>query len=335
MKAHNNFKKISAVLLTLIIVILCVAASYSKTNTFVIYDEGEKIVYNSSFSNTSDFLADINFNLPEEKYLEMPEYTENGFAKINLLRKNSLTLKVDGMEITAYALKDETISDVLSNKGITLGAKDVISHPVNSPADDGLYVEIKRILTKNAEETVEIPFETEQRKNASMNKGTSKVIQKGVPGVKRIAYNIKTENGVEIERTVVSETVVKKPVKKIVEIGTYDPNQSGTLTLPNGQKLEYKKVMNMTATAYTTERTSDKITATGKVAKVGFVAVDCRVIPLGSRLYICSPDGKKWVYGIAVAEDTGVRGNKIDLFFNTHHECISFGRRKAKVYVLK
>lgn len=335
MKAHSFIKKISAVLLALIFAVLCVAASRSKTNTYVIYDDDEKTVYNSSFSKSSDFLADIEFNLPEDKYLEMPEYTENGFAKISLLRKNVLTLKVDGVEVTAYALKDEKISDVLANKGITLGAKDVISHPVNSPADDGLFVEIKRILTKNAEKTVEIPFETEQRKNASMNKGTSKVVQKGIPGVKKISYNIITENGIEIERTVVSETVVKKPVKKIVEIGTYDPNQSGTITLPNGQKLEYKKVMNMTATAYTTERTSDKITATGKVAKVGFVAVDRKVIPLGSRLYICSPDGKKWVYGIAVAEDTGVRGNKIDLFFNTYHECISFGRRKAKVYVLK
>ena len=42
------------------------------------------------------------------------------------------------------------------------------------------------------------------------------------------------------------------------------------------------------------------------------------------------------MYGLAVAEDTGgaVKGNKIDLYFNTYRECINFGVRTATVYVL-
>ncbi|MEG2570833.1 MAG: 3D domain-containing protein, partial [Clostridia bacterium] len=74
----------------------------------------------------------------------------------------------------------------------------------------------------------------------------------------------------------------------------------------------------------------------GAVARVGLIAVDPRVIPLGTRLYITSMDGKRWVYGYAVAADTGgaIKGNKIDLFFNTEAECYDFGRQKAKVYIL-
>ena len=72
-------------------------------------------------------------------------------------------------------------------------------------------------------------------------------------------------------------------------------------------------------------------------AQYGVIAVDPKVIPLGSRVYIESSDGgKSWVYGFAVAADTGgaIKGNKIDLCYNTRAECLQFGRRSATVYIL-
>ena len=39
--------------------------------------------------------------------------------------------------------------------------------------------------------------------------------------------------------------------------------------------------------------------------------------------------------GTAVAEDTGVRGNIIDLYYETYQQCINFGRRTCNVYILK
>ena len=78
------------------------------------------------------------------------------------------------------------------------------------------------------------------------------------------------------------------------------------------------------------------ITATGARAVYGIVAVDPGVIPLGSRLYIETADGS-FIYGHAVAADTGgaIKGNRIDLCFNTRQEALNFGRRQVKVYVLK
>ena len=54
-----------------------------------------------------------------------------------------------------------------------------------------------------------------------------------------------------------------------------------------------------------------------------------------SKLYITTPNGKI-VYGTAVAADTGgaIKGNKVDLYYNTYNECIQFGRRNVTVYVL-
>ena len=72
------------------------------------------------------------------------------------------------------------------------------------------------------------------------------------------------------------------------------------------------------------------ITASGLPARVGVVAVDPRTIPLLTKVYIVG-------YGFAITADTGsgVRGNIIDLFFNTIDECIEFGRRAVTVYVIE
>ena len=65
------------------------------------------------------------------------------------------------------------------------------------------------------------------------------------------------------------------------------------------------------------------------------MAVDKKVIPLGTRMYIVSDDGQ-YIYGVAVAEDTGksIKGNKIDLYFDSVAECDTFGIRGCTVYFL-
>lgn len=67
-------------------------------------------------------------------------------------------------------------------------------------------------------------------------------------------------------------------------------------------------------------------TASGTICKEGrTVAVDRRVIPLGTRIMI---DGHEYI-----AEDTGVRGNWIDVFMESHSECLRNGMKKKEVYI--
>ena len=135
-----------------------------------------------------------------------------------------------------------------------------------------------------------------------------------------------------VESVVLSEEVVKEPVTAVVAYGV-----GGTVATSRSAATRYSYVLDMTATAYTYGEGGHwgDVTASGKAVQVGYVAVDPRVIPLGSRLYITYPDGSE-CYGFAVAEDTGgaIKGNRIDLFFETYDEAISFGRRTVRVYVL-
>lgn len=74
-----------------------------------------------------------------------------------------------------------------------------------------------------------------------------------------------------------------------------------------------------------------KNTATGKVATEGrTVAVDPKKIPYGTKLEI---EG----VGVRVAEDCGcaIKGNKIDLYFDTHQEVLNFGRQTKQVTIMK
>ena len=131
---------------------------------------------------------------------------------------------------------------------------------------------------------------------------------------------------------------VKEAVPEIVERGTRNVKTSSR------GSFRYSKVMTMTATAYdlsyesTGKRPGDRwygITASGTKVRPGVVAVDPNVIPLGTKLYVESLDGTP-DYGFCVAEDTGgaIKGNKIDLFFETAEEVRRFGRRKVRVYIL-
>lgn len=91
----------------------------------------------------------------------------------------------------------------------------------------------------------------------------------------------------------------------------------------------------MKATAYTYGDDGGNKTATGIRPYRGVVAVDPNVIPLGTKLYIETSDGR-YVYGNAVAADTGgaIKGNRIDIFLESEQECISFGRRTVNVYIV-
>ncbi|SDP04267.1 3D (Asp-Asp-Asp) domain-containing protein [Selenomonas ruminantium] len=94
--------------------------------------------------------------------------------------------------------------------------------------------------------------------------------------------------------------------------------------------MAYTAAYTMEATAYLpTDGSGTGMTAMGIPAQRGVVAVDPRVIPLGSRVYIPG-------YGVAIAADTGgaIRGQKVDLCMETYGECMNFGRRSIEVYVL-
>ncbi len=102
---------------------------------------------------------------------------------------------------------------------------------------------------------------------------------------------------------------------------------------PNSNIEENNNHIIMMATAYTKsieEGTHKGITRSGTQVSRGTAAVDPRVIPLGTKLYI---EG----YGHAVALDTGgaIKDNRIDLYMDSREECFEFGRKDVRVWIIE
>lgn len=100
-------------------------------------------------------------------------------------------------------------------------------------------------------------------------------------------------------------------------------------TQPVSRQEERKKVQVFEATAYCSCvkccGKDDGITKSGVKVHKGTLAVDPRVIPMGSKVYI---EGMGWF----IAEDTGnFSGNRIDIYMETHEKALQFGRQKVNV----
>jgi len=70
-------------------------------------------------------------------------------------------------------------------------------------------------------------------------------------------------------------------------------------------------------------------TATGKEVYEGMIAVDPKIIPLGTKIEIRG-------MGIFVADDTGgkIKGNRIDIFFESKEEAKKFGKKNVWVRII-
>lgn len=233
-----------------------------------------------------------------------------------------------------YSSADDVRAKAL---GEYLSANAVILANTNLPVINEVSGSISsKALYKEVTVTEDVNFNTVKRLNSSLEAGTTQTVQEGECGEKTVTYKVKYEKGIEVSREVLSEEIIKEPIDKIVEYG----NKNASANSPvNTGKLDYKYVLTCNATAYDLSAEENGgyagQTATGVPLDKGVIAVDPRVIPLGSRVYIEALDGS-WSYGYAVAADTGgaIKGNRVDLCYRTRYECIQFGRRPCRVYVL-
>ena len=244
-----------------------------------------------------------------------------------ILALETVKLTADGVS-EEYSVELGTVSNLLTIAEIELGEHDVVRPSADAELEGGMEIVVLRATERTVSYTVAIPYEIEWIPNEYIPKGTQIVHQEGVAGRERITYTVTDVGGVRVARTASVSETLQEPVKKIVEYGP-----GGTIVTDDGREIEWSYKIDGQATAYTTEGYRNKRNATGHIAREGTIAVDPRVIPLGTKVYV---EGNGWVYGEATAEDTGgaIKGNIIDVFFNTRAQCYRFGRRSCTIYVI-
>lgn len=175
--------------------------------------------------------------------------------------------------------------------------------PVNQPVTTQ-----SSFTEKLQEETENLPKRVVYQDDPETEAGEEKVLDEGEDGKRtRIVKITFAKDGEEYTREIVSVENVQPKDKKILR-GTKIVWKS--LNTQDGE-IKYWKKMRVYATHYDSRCPGcDEWTAIGMHQGKGVIAVDPKVIPLRSKVYIPG-------YGLAVAGDTGgaIKGNIIDLGF--------------------
>lgn len=261
-----------------------------------------------------EFLEAENIRYCEEDYISKP-VTTYIYDGIEFKLKHATDFKVtaDGKTKRFKTLK-RTVGEALADCGVKVNDVDIVTPVAEMTIGDDMNIVVQRVTSK--QETVEekVPFKTKKKEDSSINEGTSKVVTKGVEGVDKVTYEITYIDGKESSKKEVSRTTVKKPVDEVVA--------KGTKINFNGRS--YSKKLVVKAYAYT----GGGRTAMGTKARVGEIAVDPRVIPLGKNVYIEGVGARR-------AEDTGgnIKGNTIDIYMNSERACRKWGVRYVTIYI--
>lgn len=261
-----------------------------------------------------------------------------------------VTYIADGITTKVYCMED-TVGELFQMAGVSVDSSDRLEQKefswsqaasgvlsTSSLIEDGMVINVVRVDSEYVQQEVVVAYTTTYRDNNTMDKGTTKVIQKGVNGKTVETYKVIRENGQVVSKEKVSTQVVSYPTNQIVDVGTVP-----VFYASNGTKVRYSKKIYVRLTCYTasykdTGKNPDHpefgITYSGYKARIGIVACDPAYIPLNTNLYVTIdglPD-----YGFCWTGDIGggVKGNHLDLYVNTQAESDGFGCKYGYAYVL-
>lgn len=180
---------------------------------------------------------------------------------------------------------------------------------------EGMQIHIVPYTMRKVIRTETLPISYEKWYDEKLAADQEVVVQEGKAGKRLVEMEEIISDGKVVKTILRHERIEKEGTPGIMKTGRME----GTVGY----------VSEMHATAYhPSDGDGRGITATGTMAGYGTVAVDPRVIPLGTSVYIPN-------YGPAIAADTGgaIVGNRIDLCMETFEECYNFGRRDIEVFV--
>ncbi|VYU57560.1 DUF348 domain-containing protein [Clostridium tertium] len=334
----NNFSNGPKAKILMIVVFATIVLSVTFVNmrkTVTMKIDGNEETFVTYKGTVKDVLDTKGVTLnPKDKIQPALNSNVSEGDTISIKRAVSVELTL-GDKVTKIDTAEDTIGDMLKvekeeleehgiefNEGV-----DEVTPALETEIASNLQINLVNVEVKSEVAKEAIDYDVVLEEDSSLDHGFEEVKQNGATGEKEVVYEVVYKNGKEFSKSVKSSKILAEPVNKVVAQGT-----RRVLASRDGQLLNYKSVLYVESTAYS----GGGVTATGTVPVrnpngISTVAVDPRVIPLGTLLYV---EG----YGKAVAADTGgaIKGNIIDVYVNSQEEAYnSWGRKyNVPVYIL-
>ncbi len=317
------------------------------THAVSIHDgDNVKTVYTLS-SKPEDILSASGITMSDAD-----DFTYSGMGsdsgEIKLMRAFPVSVDANG-NIYYIETTGGTVRDVLAHAGVTLDNDDEVNFALDSAVTSGMTIAVTSVEYSTEVKEISLPYDTKVVYSDSKFEGESTYTE-GKEGIKLVTYTYKHANGKLVDSAITEEVVSVEAINAIKTVGTKKEFTDTYTTCgtnyvsglkpdndfkvdENGIPTNYSKKISGIASAYS----GGGITSTGKTVRTGYVAVDPKEIPYGTKMYIRCKDGS-YIYGYAVAQDTGgftkTTDRVVDLYFNSKSECIRFGLRNVDIYIL-
>lgn len=262
----------------------------------------------------------------------------------------------DGYEMTVLTSKTK-VSEILKDNNIILSEDEKVTPGLNSEITESKRIKISNksekeiqiakvteggtqtsldeilknyapVTEKIVTEEVAIPFETITKDVSDGSEDTTnRVLREGQDGIKLVTYKVKYQNNIEIEKTVLSEEITKEPIDKIVQVKKNVTSRSLSVDRTSSSGTKYFKVTAYCSCSKCCGKKTGR-TASGTKATAGRTVAASSQFKFGTKLNI---NGKTYV-----VEDRGgaVKGNKIDVYMNSHAAALAWGVKYLPVEVV-
>ena len=174
------------------------------------------------FKDSLQDYADVEKELSDVKQAQKVYTVKTGDTLWDIAHKNDLTFR------ELCALNTNFKGEPLNEKSNIREGDELIV----TKEEAALEVRITRIETREEE----VAFAIETTKSNEYTKGTTKVLQEGQNGLRRVTFqNVYDTNNVLVEQTILSTEVIKEPVNKKVVQGTKKVKSSTKFITGSGQ----------------------------------------------------------------------------------------------------
>ncbi len=326
----------------LFMTVMPVTASSAATMKIRLTTDGQSTYYQTidktvgEFFKTNKLAYDENYRVSAD-----PDTALTDGMQITVVSPKKITVSAKGgSKVFTVETQCETIGQLMLElkKNTGVGYKTAEGRSSSEKIKDGDKIELREVREEIYTETEELPFSREEEKSEELFEGETKVVQEGVAGKRLITMKTIFYDDEQVDNYCIERKVVAEPINEKVLVGTKKKDGSGTLDFGKDLgSIKYTKAVTMNATAYCPCASCNgswvgQPSTMGLKVQHGIVAVDPKFIPLGTKLYV---EG----YGYAIAADTGgaIKGNRIDLCYNSHSEALSsgWGHTNVKVYILE
>ena len=127
---------------------------------------------------------------------------------------------VDGDTRLPLVVTATTVDEALTSAGVPVGKRDRVEPEPQSALADGDTVTVERFTTKKRTQVETVPFRTVTRESDELYTDEQRVEQDGRSGERTLTYRVRFVGDEKLGEKLVSTTVTRKPVDKVVLVGT-------------------------------------------------------------------------------------------------------------------